>query len=170
MAGRRAHAAGLVLVALVTLIAPGKARAHLNVEPRLVEQGRATDFTIELPRLRPGGAPIRLVLDGAGVTAGDARLSRRFNGETVWNVRATVDAVPGRAILVLRAEFGDGESVDVDQALTVVPADAEEGLPVAAIIVGAGIAFGLAAATLLVAGPGRMGRRRSSRRSDFDAP
>lgn len=157
-ATRRARAAALALVALMPLVAAGAVQAHLNVQPLLVEQGRPTDFRLELPRLRPGGAPVRLSVDGMGVRAGEARLRRRLDGETVWDVRATIDAGAGRTTLVLRAEFADGESVEVAQALTVLPADAAAGLPVTTIIVGVALALALGATGLLVVRPGRRQR------------
>ena len=53
--------------------------------------------------------------------------------------------------IVLRAIFPDGEAVEVDSALTVVPAAAGEPFPVVGVIVGALLAVGFAAAALLLA-------------------
>lgn len=81
-------------------------------------------------------------------------LRAKVGTETRWNVRLRADAPPGNVALVLRALYADGRSVEVKDALTVVPAD-EESFPWAGAIAGLVLAVGLAAAALVVA------RRRS---------
>ena len=53
------------LATLFALLAGQPAWAHVDVQPRLVERGAATELRIELPQLRPGPAPQRLELEGS---------------------------------------------------------------------------------------------------------
>ena len=64
---------------------------------------------------------------------------------------------PGEQLLVLRGLFADGESVEVDGSIVVVPAEEEASgtFPWLAVTVGATIAVALGVSALLVA------RRRS---------
>lgn len=127
------------------------AAAHLNVQPRLVEQARVTDFLVELPRLRPGAPPERLEIEAAGLKVLSSRLREVVGGETRWDVRARADAPPGILALVLRAGFADGGTVEVDDTLTIVPAEQTDPFPWVAVVVGGGLAVGFAASALFLA-------------------
>lgn len=123
--------------------------AHLNVQPRLIEQGKTTDLLVELPRLRPGVPPERLDLQAAGLEVLFSRLREVVGGETRWDVRARTDVPPGTLALVLRAGFADGESVAMDDALTVVPPAPADPFPWAASVIGTLLAVALAVSALV---------------------
>ena len=144
---------------LLALSLAEPALAHVNVQPRLVEQGKATKLRVELPQLQAGAPPVRLEVDGDGVTVLSSNLEGigGFSGaETIWNVRVRVSPAvpPGDLLLVLRALFADGKSVEVDGTITVVP-PAEKAstaaFPWLWVVVGVTVAVGLAAAVLLLA-------------------
>jgi hypothetical protein len=122
--------------------------AHVDVQPRLVEQGKIAELRVELPRLRPGAGPVRLELEAPGVEVLSSRLQAIVGSETRWTVRLRVDAQPGRLVIVLRPVYADGKTVEVHDALTVVPATEASDFPWAAVVVGTGIAVGVAAAAL----------------------
>ena len=123
----------------------------MDVRPGLVTQGRATELRVELPRLRPGPAPVRLTLEGAGIDVLSARLQGTKGPETVWTVRVRAETPPGVVPIVLRATFADGRSVDVPNRLTVVPPDESASFPWLLVLAGLCGAGGLAFATLVVA-------------------
>ncbi len=123
----------------------------MDVRPGVVEQGTVTELRIELPQLREGRAPERLVVEGAGIEVLSTGLQERAGPETRWLVRLRADAPPGRVPIVLRAVFADGAAVEIDSALTVVPAAAEEPFPVAGVTAGVLLAVAFAVAALLVA-------------------
>jgi hypothetical protein len=136
----------------LALLAPEPSFAHVDVRPRLVEQGVATALLIELPRLRPGPAPVRLEVEGDGVTVLGSTLAGPVRDETVWNGRVRVDAEPGVLPVVLRAVYADGNAVEVDASLTVVPPEQEESeFPWPMAIVGVALALSLAGGLLAVA-------------------
>ena len=147
----------MVLLALVlTEVAP----AHVDVQPRLVQLGTVTDLRIELPQLRAGAPPERLEVEGEGVTVLDSKLEEVVGAETRWSVRLQVSPTvpPGEKLLVLRGLFADGESVEVDGTIVVVPPPEEEtsgSFPWLLVAVGTTLAIGLGVAALVVA------RRRS---------
>ena len=126
----------------------------MSIQPRLVERGNATELLVELPLLRPGAPPERLEVEGRGVELLSTGLQAKVGTETRWNVRLRADAPPGNVELILRALYADGGSVEVQDALTVVPAD-DESFPWAGGIAALALAVALAAAALVVA------RRRS---------
>lgn len=130
--------------------------AHVDVQPRLVEQNAVTELRIELPQLRAGAPPERLEVEAPGVEVLSSSLLGVAGAETRWSVRIRVSsAVPaGELLLVLRGVFADGESVEVDGGVTVVPGAEEpaaDGIPWAAVAGGAALALALAAAGLLLA-------------------
>jgi hypothetical protein len=125
--------------------------AHVDVRPRLVEQGVPTALRIELPRLRAGAPPVRLEVEGDRVTILAGTLGGTIRGETVWNGDVRVDAEPGVLPVVLRAVYADGRSVEVDAALTVVPAEEKSSFPWTLAIVGVLLAVSLAIGLLAVA-------------------
>ena len=120
--------ATLAALALAMLAQP--ALAHLDVRPTLVEQGVLTDVRVELPQLRPGPPPRRLEVEGDGIEVVSADLQGTSGSDTVWNVRLRATAAPGAVPIVLRAVYGDGRSVEVDQQFTVAPGPETVGLPV----------------------------------------
>ena len=155
---RRIYASTTVLL-LLALLLTEPAPAHVDVQPRLVELGKVTDLRIELPQLRAGAPPERLEVEGEGVSVLASELKGVVGTETRWNVRLRVGLAvpPGEQLLVLRALFADGESVEVDGSVVVVP-PAQEGsgtFPWLAVAAGATIALALGVAALLLA------RRRS---------
>jgi hypothetical protein len=127
------------------------AAAHLNVQPRLIQQETVTELLVELPRLRPGAPPERLEIEAAGLEVLAIRLREVVGEETRWDVRARTDAPLGTLALVLRAGFADGRTIEVDDTLTVVPPEPSDPFPWVAAIVGGGLAVGFAATALFLA-------------------
>lgn len=133
------------------------ALAHVDVQPRLIEQGKATQLRIELPQLRAGAPPVRLEVEGAGVAMLSSSLVGLAGAETHWNVGLRVSpAVPaGDLLLVLRAFFADGKSIEVDGTVTVVPPtpipSKAERFPWLWVAAGVTLALGLAIGALLLA-------------------
>jgi hypothetical protein len=141
------------LSTLFALLPTEPALAHVDVQPRLVEQGRETVLRVELPQLRAGAPPVDLVVEAEGIEALGSNRSGVAGAETRWSVRVRVgpSAPTGEVLLVLRAIFGDGESVEVDSSVVVVPpaaapADPFPWLPVAG---GVSLAVAIAAAVLI---------------------
>jgi hypothetical protein len=140
----------------LALLLTEPALGHIDVRPRLVEQGRVTTLTIELSQLRAGDPPVRLEVEGEGVTVLRSSLLGAAGAETLWVVRVRVSPTvpPGELLLVLRALFADGESVEVDGAVTVVPPaeePAEPGsFPWLGVVAGVTLALAGAAAVLIV--------------------
>ncbi len=100
--------------------------------------------------------PVRLEVEGAGVAVLASSLQGVAGAETRWNVRLRVSPAvpPGELLLILRAVFGDGKSVEVDGAITVVPGvapKASESFPWLGVAVGVTLALALAVAALLLA-------------------
>ncbi|HEX4929846.1 MAG TPA: hypothetical protein VFV62_03985 [Gaiellaceae bacterium] len=132
------------------------ALAHVDVRPRVVEQGKVTQLRIELPQLRAGAPPDRLLVEGDGITVLATSMLGVAGAETRWSVRLRVSPIvpPGELLLVLRAFFADGESVEVDSAVVVVPPaeqPAEPGtFPWPAVVGGVTLALVAAAAVLIV--------------------
>jgi len=138
------------------LLATQPALGHVDVRPRLVEQGTETALRIELPQLRAGPSPVRLEVEGDGVAVLASSLQGVAGAETLWNVRLRVSSTvpPGELLLILRAFFADGESVEVDGGLTVVPPVAEVGsdtFPWLGVAAGVTLALAFAVAALLLA-------------------
>jgi len=127
------------------------ALAHLDIRPSLVEQGVLTDVRVELPQLRPGSPPRRLELEGDGIEVSSVELQGTSGSDTLWSVRLRATAAPGVVPLVLRAVYADGESVEVDQQLTVAPGPETSGFPWAGVVAGALLAIGFAAVSLRLA-------------------
>lgn len=151
----RAAYASATLATLLASVSVEPARAHLDFQPSLVEQGAVAEIRIELPQLRPGGPPRRLEIEGPGIEVLSVGLQATLGVETAWSVRLRANAEPGVVALVLRAVFADGQSVEVDQQLTVVPADEGSGFPWPAAIAAALLAVSFAAVAL------RLARRRA---------
>ncbi|MGZ8781863.1 MAG: hypothetical protein ACXWZB_00010 [Gaiellaceae bacterium] len=134
-------------------LAPEAASAHLEIRPGLVEQGSVAEVRVELPQLRAGSQPTGLEVEGAGIEV----LSTRSQGtvgvgsETAWSVRLRATAGPGVVPLVLRAVYADGRSVEVDERLTVVPAQERAGFPWPWVVVGGMLALGFAGVSLHLA-------------------
>jgi hypothetical protein len=125
------------------------------VQPRLVEQGEVTQLRVELPRLRPGPAPQRIEVEGAGIDVLSTRLQGKKGSETVWSVRMRATGPPGQVPLILRAVYSGGEAVEVKNSLTVVPAPEASSFPWAVVAGGTLLALALAFAAL------RLARRRT---------
>jgi hypothetical protein len=150
---------GATISTLLALSLAQPALAHVDVRPRLVEQGTLTGLRVELPQLRAGPPPVRLEVEGPGITVFSSRLQGVVGAETVWSVRVRVSpAVPaGDLLLVLRAFFADGKSVEVDSAITVVPGQAEApheaagAFPWLGVAIGVTLAIGLAVSVLVLA-------------------
>jgi len=155
----RTACVGATIATLLALLLAQPALAHVDVRPRLVEQGKATQLRVELPQLRAGPPPVRLEVEGPGVTVLNSSLQGIAGAETVWNVRVRVSpAVPaGDLLLVLRAFFADGKSVEVDGSITVVPGveeapqEASGAFPWLGVAIGVTLAIALAASVLLLA-------------------
>ena len=151
----RAAYVGATLSTLLALVTAEGAWAHVDVQPRLVEQGVITQLRVELPRLRPGPAPQRIEVEGAGLEVLSTRMQGKKGTETVWSVRVRADAAPGQVPLTLRAVYAGGEAVEVKNSLTVVPAPDASSFPWAAVAVGTLLALALALVLL------RLARRRT---------
>lgn len=134
----------------MTTLPADPALAHLELRPGLVEQGAVADIRVELPQLRPGAPPRRLEVEGDGIDVISARLQATVGAETAWTVRLRATADPGAAPLVLRAVYADGQSVEVDQQLTVLPAPETSGFPWTGLVAGA-LAVAIAVAALRLA-------------------
>ena len=140
----------------MALLLTEPALGHVDVQPRLVEQGTVTDLRIELPQLRAGAPPVDLLVEGDGVTVLATSMLAGVGAETRWNVRLRISRTvpPGELLLVLRAFFADGESVEVDGAVTVVPAAEEPAdtgaFPWLGVVVGVAVALAAAAAVLIL--------------------
>ena len=157
----RAAYAAATLATLSALSLAQPALAHVDVQPRLVEQGSEAVLRIELPQLRAGSAPQKLTVEADGVTFLSSNLVGVAGGETRWTARLRIGAaVPvGELLLVLRAGFADGESVEVDGGVTVVPPaepGKSAGFPWLGIVAFAGLALAFTTGALLAA------RRRSA--------
>lgn len=139
------------IATLFALLWAEPAAAHVSVEPRLVEQGSVTDLRVELPRLRPGAAPERLEVEGAGIELVSSRLTGLAGPETRWAVRVRVEAEPGRVGLTLRPVYPDGRSVEVRDGLTVVPREESSSFPWIGAAVGTLLALAAGAVGLRVA-------------------
>jgi hypothetical protein len=149
-------------VSLVLALLPTEpAFAHVDVRPRLVELGTPTELRVELPLLRAGPAPVRLEVQGNGVTVLASGLHAVAGSETQWNVRIRVSPTvpPGDLPLVLRAVFADGESVKVDSTITVVPPATE---PSDGAFPWLGVVVGVTAAVALGIGGLVLARRRTT--------
>ena len=153
----RAAYVGATLTSLLALLTAEDAWAHVDVQPRLVEQGDVTQLRVELPKLRPGPAPERIEVEGAGIEILSARLQGTKGSETVWTVRVRADAPPGVVPLILRAVYAGGEAVEVKNSLTVVPAPEASSFPWAVVGGGTLLALALALALVLL----RLARRRT---------
>ena len=147
---RAAYVGATLSIALATLSAE-PAHAHLDLRPGLVQSGTALDLTVELPRLRPGGRPARLELEGDGLEVLSTRLVDGVGADTLWNVRVRVDSEPGTLPVVLRAVYADGRSVEVRTSLVVLGDEEEPGFGWWTPALAAAGAVGLAAAVLIVA-------------------
>ena len=127
---------------LLALLITEAASGHVDVRPRLVEQGTATELRIELPPLRAGPAPERLEVEGDTIEVLSTRLQGVAGPETVWSARVRTDAPAGPVLLILRALYADGASVEVNDTLTVVPPSEASSFPWAGVV--AGVLFALA--------------------------
>jgi hypothetical protein len=146
----RAAYVGATVTTLLALVSAEPAGAHVDVRPRLVEAGSVVELAVELPALRRAMEPARVELSGSGVEVLASRRAGGIRGETRWTVRIRVGSDPGHVPIVLRAVYADGRSVEVDEALTVVPGD-DGGVAWAAVGAGVALALALAAAALVVA-------------------
>jgi hypothetical protein len=151
----RAAYVGATLSTFLTLATAPGALAHVDVQPRLVEQGEIAQLRVELPQLRPGPAPQRIEVEGAGIEVLSTRLQGRKGSETVWSVRVRANGPPGQVPLVLRAVYTGGEAVEVKDSLTVVPAPEASSFPWA--VVAGGTLLALALVLVLL----RLARRRT---------
>ena len=146
----RAAYVGATLATALAALTTQPARAHFDVRPSLVEENAVVALLVELPELRTGSEPERLELEGTGVTVLSSSRQGGLGGETRWSVRIRVEAEPGAVPLVLRAVYPDGRSIELDHALTVVPADDEDEFPWFAAIVGVTAVAGIAGAGLFL--------------------
>ena len=145
---------GATLSTLLALLLTEPSPAHVDVRPRLVELGAVADLQIELPRLRAGPPPVRLEVEGDQVEVLATRLQAAAAAETLWSVRLRVgpNAHPGEVLLVLRAVFADGETVEVDGSIAVLPPALEPSgsIPWLGVLVGGVLALTAAVAALLL--------------------
>ena len=140
---------------LLALLLTEPVHAHVDVQPRLAEQSAVTELRVELPRLRAGPPPERLVVEAPGLELLSSRLVGAVGGETRWRVRIRVSpAAPvGELPLVLRAVFAGGVSVEVDSSIVVVPGSSEGAsapVPWPAVALGGALALAAAAVAFLL--------------------
>jgi len=152
---RRAYVSATVST-LLALLLTEPSLAHVDVQPRLVEHSTVTELRVELPRLRAGAPPERLEVEAPGVEMLASTALGAAEGETLWSVRIRVSpTVPaGNLLLVLRGVFANGESVEVDGSITVVPGAEKTpagSFPWVAVVAGAGLALAIAATGLVLA-------------------
>lgn len=136
---------------LAVLLSGEPAAAHVDVRPRLVEQGAVVDVVVELPRIVPGPELVRLELEGEGVEVLSTAPIGPAGVDALWSARLRVDAPPGQLRLLLRPVYADGDSAEFEQVLTVVPATEEASFPWIWAILGVAVALAVAAAALMVA-------------------
>lgn len=148
---RAAYAAATVST-LLALLPTEPALGHVDVRPRIVEQGKEAVLRIELPQLRPGAPPIELELVGDGFELLASHRREVSGAETRWSVRLHVDvtAPSGELPLVLRALFADGKSVEVDSSVVVVAPRARAGRSFPWLPVVGAVAIALVAAAAVV--------------------
>ena len=143
--------AGATLTALLALLPTEPALGHVDVRPRLVESGVETVLRIELPQLRAGAPPERLEVEGDGIEVLSTRLQGVAGPETVWSVRVRADAPAGQVLIILRAVYADGASVEVDDTLAVVPPPEMSSFPWIGVVAGVLLALSLAFVSLRIA-------------------
>lgn len=141
---------------VTTLLLTEPALGHVDVRPRLVEPGTETALRIELPQLRAGAPPVRLEVEGDGVAVLASSLQGVAGAETLWSVRLRVSpsVPPGELLLILRAVFADGESVEVDGGIIVLPPAEEEAagtFPWLEVAAGVSLALAFGVAALILA-------------------
>jgi hypothetical protein len=153
--------AATTVAMLLALLLTEPALGHVDVRPRLVELGTVTELLVELPQLQAGPPPERLDVEGEGVEVLASMLQGVAGAETRWSVRLRVSPTvpPGELLLVLRAFFAGGKSVEVDGSIVVVPAAAEDAasgaFPWLGVVAGVAIGLALGVSALVLA------RRRS---------
>lgn len=123
----------------------------MSVQPRVVELGMTTELRVELPQLRPGAPPERLDVEAAGVEVLSTARVGAAGAETLWAVRVRAGGPPRQERLTLRAVFAGDVTVEVDDTLTLVPAEDAAAFPWAAAAAGGLLALGFAAVALVVA-------------------
>jgi hypothetical protein len=116
--------AGATVLALLLLALPEPSRAHVLLQPGVVERGAATELRIELPAPPSGERVVRLELEAVGLEVLEVRRLGPARPEPTWTARVRVNAPPGPLPLVLRQVTAAGASVEVRHTLTVVPAPA----------------------------------------------
>jgi hypothetical protein len=116
--------AGATVVALLLLAAPEPSRAHVLLQPGVVERGAATELRIELPVPPSGERVVWLELEADGLEVLGVRRLGPAGPEPTWSARVRVSAPPGPLPLLLRQVTATGANVEVRQTLTVVPAPA----------------------------------------------
>ena len=145
--------AGATLSSLLALLPTEPALGHVDVRPRLVEQGKEAVLLIELPQLRAGPPPVTLEVEAEGIEFLASSRRQVVDAETRWSVLLDVSltAPTGELPLVLRALFADGESVEVDGAVVVVPLAVEPlgGFPWLGVAAAVTLALALGATALL---------------------
>jgi hypothetical protein len=142
---------GATLATSIAALTTEPALAHVDVRPRLIEQKTLADVRVELPPLRPSGEPDRLEVEGIGIEVLSVRAQGKLGADTVWTVRLRANGEPGITPIVLRAVYPDGQSVEVDQQLTVVPAPEGAGFPWPGVVAGVLLAVSFAAVALQLA-------------------
>jgi len=138
----------LTLCAVACLTVAGQAAAHLDVRPLILTSGRELTVQVELPALRPGAAPTALELRAPGVEQLRSHLLARLGEESRWQLDVRVETVPGPLEATLVVRFEDGATVEVPQAMTVVPGAGRSRSWIALLASGVGVAAGLGLATL----------------------
>lgn len=141
------------LALLLALAWAEPASAHVEVRPGVLEQGVASELTVELPRLRPGAAPTRLEVEGDLLVVLSSARAGAAGADTLWRVRLRAERAPGPVQLTLRAVYRDGRSVAVRHPLTVLPAREESGPPWRLAVAGALLAVTLALMAFRLARP-----------------
>jgi hypothetical protein len=147
----RAAYVGATLSTVLATLPVEPARAHLDVRPGIVQAGAAVDLLVELPRLRPGPRPVGLEIEAAGLQVLSTRLVDAVGADTLWTARVRVDSQPGTLLVVLRAVYADGRSVEVDDSLVVLGDEEGSGFAWWLVALAAAAAVGLGALVLVVA-------------------
>jgi hypothetical protein len=151
----RAAYLGATVSALLALLSAEPAHAHVEIRPAVLERGEVTEIRVELPGISPGPELVRLEIEGDEI---DVLSSRRIGSrgpESLWTARLRATGEPGAATIVLRPVYANGDEVEFEQVLTVVPPDEASPFRWSWVLIGVAVALGLAAPLVLV-------RRRSA--------
>ena len=154
----RAAYVGATVTALLALLTGEPAHAHVEIRPAVLEQGEVTEIRVELPGISPGPELVRLEIEGDEVEVLSTRRVGSRGPESLWSARLRATGEPGAATVVLRPVYANGEEIEFEQVLTIVPPEERSPFPWPWVAICVAVALALAAPLVLL-------RRRGSGRS-----